>query len=59
MNHGVKNTKFFHLKASQRRRKNHIKGIKNVQDQWVEELEDVVKVASDHFDNLFSTGSCD
>ena len=54
-----KNTKFFHSKATQQRRKNHIKGIKNAQDQWVEELEDVVKVASDHFDNLFCVGSCD
>ena len=54
-----KNTKIFHSKATQQRRKNHIKGIKNAQDQWVEELEDVVKVASDHFDNLFCVGSCD
>ena len=34
-------------------------GIKYAQDQWVEELEDVVKVASNYFDNLFCVGSCD
>ena len=53
LQHGDKNTKFFHSKASQRRRKNHIWGIKNNQGQWVEELEEVVAVASDYFENLF------
>ena len=30
----------------------------NSQKQWVEEMEDVVKVAVDYFDNLFCAGSC-
>ena len=59
LRHGDKNTKFFHSKASQRRRKNHIRGIKNSQGQWVEELEEVVAVASDYFDNLFQAGVSD
>ena len=59
LKHGDKNTKIFHSKATQWRGKNHIKGIKNAQDQWVEEPEDVVKVALDYFDNLFCAGSCD
>ena len=59
LQHGDKNTKFFHSKASQRRRKNHIRGIKNNQGQWVEELEEVVAVASDYFENLFQAGVCD
>ena len=46
--------KFFHSKAIQRRKKNHISGIQNANGQWVEELEEVVEVASDYFDNLFS-----
>ena len=56
MKNGDRNTKFFHSKTTQRRKKNHINGIKNSQGQWVEELEEVVEVASDYFDNLFSAG---
>ena len=59
MKHGDKNTKFFHSKASQRRRKDHIRGVKNGQGQWVEELEEVVAVASDYFKSLFHAGACD
>ena len=59
LRHGDKNTKFFHSKASQRRRKNHIRGIKNSQGQWVEDLEEVVAVASDYFENLFQAGAND
>ena len=56
LKHGDRNTKFFHAKASQRRRKNFIKGIRNSQGQWVENLEEVVQVTSDYFDNLFQAG---
>ena len=59
MKHGDKNTKFFHSKTTQRRRKNHIRGIQNVQGQWVEDLEEVVEVASIYFDNLFCAGAGD
>ena len=53
LKHGDKNTKKFHSKTTQRRRKNHIRGIKNAQGQWVEEIEDVVEVASDYFHTIF------
>ena len=56
LKHGDKNTKFFHSKATQRRKKNHISGIQNSQGQWVEDLEEVVVVVSAYFDNLFSAG---
>lgn len=59
LKHGDKKTKFFHSKATKQRRRNHIQGIQNVQGQWMEELEDIVKVASDYFDYLFCVGACD
>ncbi|XP_075665614.1 uncharacterized protein LOC142635316 [Castanea sativa] len=56
LKHGDKNTKFFHAKATQRRSINYIKGIQNTQGQWVEELDEVVEVASAYFDKLFHLG---
>ena len=59
LKHGDRNTKFFHSKASQRRRWNFIEGIKNADGVWVEEVEDVAEVASDYFMNIFNAGTCD
>ena len=51
--HGDKNTKNFHLKASQRRQRNLIQGIMDPQGKWLEELEDVAGVAVQYFTDLF------
>ena len=59
LKHGDRNTKFFHSKASQRRRRNYIEGIKDANGVWVEEVEAVAKVASDYFMNIFNAGTCD
>ncbi|KAL0004681.1 hypothetical protein SO802_012242 [Lithocarpus litseifolius] len=53
LKHGDKNTKFFHSKASHRKRRNFIKGIQCAQGNWVDEGEDIAKVATGYFDNLF------
>ena len=53
---GIRILNFFQAKATQRRRKNYIRGIRNTQGQWVEKLEEVVKVASTYFYNLFHVG---
>ena len=50
---------FFHSKASQRRRRNFIKGIKNDNGDWVEEVDEVAEVASDYFMNIFKAGTYD
>ena len=50
LKHGDRNTKFFHSKASQRRRWNYIEGIKDANGVWV---------ASDYFMNIFNAGTCD
>ena len=63
LKHGDRNTKFFHSKASQRRRQNYIEGIKNANGVWVEEVKVVAEVAfevaSDYFTNIFKAGTCD
>ena len=58
LKHGDRNTKIFHSKASQRQRRNHIKGIMNSYEHWVEEMEDVARVVVDYFENLFCASSC-
>ena len=59
LKHGDKNTKFFHAKASQRKRRNHIQKITKSDGGWVEEEEDKARVAIDYFNNLFAAGNCD
>ena len=41
LKHGDKNTKIVHSKATQRRRRNYIQGVKNSDEGWVEEVEDI------------------
>lgn len=33
--------------------------IKNVEDQWMEDMEDIDNVATNYFDNLFCASPCD
>ncbi|XP_075659172.1 uncharacterized protein LOC142629066 [Castanea sativa] len=58
LKHGDKNTKFFHAKASQRRRRNHVQSIKDRDGNWVEEIKDIAGVATNYFDSLFTAGTC-
>ena len=57
--YGDRNTKIFHSKAFQRRRRNFIEGIKNANGDWVEEVDEVAEVAYDYFMNIFKAGTCD
>ena len=59
LKHGDKNTKYFHSKASQRRRRNMIQGVKDQHNNWVEEIEDIAGVATEYFENIFKSGACD
>ena len=59
MKYGDKNTKFFHSKASQRRKRKWIMGIKNFEEVWVEEGEDIARVALEYFENLFQARAYD
>ena len=58
LKHGDKNTKFFHSKASQQRRRNYIQGVKNFDGDWAEEVEDISQVAINYFENLFRASTC-
>ncbi|XP_057416032.1 uncharacterized protein LOC130710699 [Lotus japonicus] len=52
---GDKNTKFFHKKASQRRKHNCIKKMKNEQGDWVFGEKAVAQVIQNHFQQVFSS----
>jgi hypothetical protein len=49
LTHGDKNTKFFHQKAIQRKRKNKIETIKDPRDQIHTEQEEIENIFIDHF----------
>jgi hypothetical protein len=54
LQHGDKNTKYFHMKANLRRRKNNIEAIKDSQGQMQFELSNIEQVFIDHFRTLFT-----
>ena len=54
---GDKNTKFFHQRASQRRRKNNILGVFDGGGQWHETEEGIARVAKEYFQELFTTSN--
>ncbi|PNY08539.1 ribonuclease H [Trifolium pratense] len=53
--HGDKNTKFFHQKASQRRRKNTIEAIKDQMDVTHTNLDEIETIFLNHFQQLFTS----
>ncbi|XP_075654939.1 uncharacterized protein LOC142625123 [Castanea sativa] len=52
---GDKNTKFFHQRESQRRRKNHIPGLQDTDGGWYTLDEQIAHVAEQYFKELFTT----
>jgi len=53
---GDKNTKFFHQRASNRRRRNQIDRVIGPNGEVVDKTEDIARVAVDLFSVLFSSG---
>ena len=49
----------FPFKSIKRRWRNYIQNIKNVEDVWVEEEDDIAGVAVEYFENLFNAGTCE
>ena len=52
---GDKNTKFFHNKASSRKKKNRIWGIKDTSGRWTEKPKEIEQEFCSYFNNLFAT----
>lgn len=57
LNWGDGNTKWFHMKAFERRRKNRIEGVLNKDSDWVVGDDEIGEVASDYFRTLFQTSN--
>ena len=54
---GDRNTKFFHAKASARRRKNKIWGVEDNNGQWLKDQEDIDRKFNEFFQDLFTTSN--
>lgn len=52
---GEQNTKFFHQKATRRKRRSLIKGVMDASGVWVDDQEEVAKVAMNFFTDLFKS----
>ena len=54
---GDKNAKFFHARASDRRRKNIILGLWNENGRWCDDKESISATAVAYFQNIYTTTS--
>lgn len=54
---GDNNTKWFHNKANQRRKRNEIKGIMDDHGRWDEDEEKIGDIATNYFKKLFTSSS--
>ena len=53
MKEGDRNTRFFHCRATMRKRKNTITGIKDGSDQWCTEADQIASIFEDYYKELF------
>lgn len=54
---GDENTKFFHVKASSRKRKNKIEGIKDNLGNWQDDKDEVERRFYEYFQEFFTTSN--
>ena len=54
---GVRNTKFFHARASERRKKNTILGLWNDDGIWCESKESITATTISYFEKIYTTSS--
>jgi hypothetical protein len=54
---GNKNTKFFHNKASQRKRKNQVSGLQDEHGLWKMEAGEIERIVESYFTNIFTSSN--
>ncbi|KAL5859559.1 hypothetical protein ACOSQ4_000855 [Xanthoceras sorbifolium] len=54
---GDRNTRFFHSKATQRRRRNRIMGLMGDDGRWRDKIEEIEREVVDFYSELFSSGA--
>ena len=52
---GDRNTRFFHCRATLRKRQNTISGIRNQVEEWCTDPEQIVEVFIDYYRDLFTS----
>ena len=52
---GDRNTQYFHHRASQRKRKNEIRGLWDKNGKWCEKMGEIANIATDYFSEIFTT----
>ncbi|GMI90334.1 hypothetical protein HRI_002702700 [Hibiscus trionum] len=57
LHHGDQNTSFFHNHATYRKRENIIKGLFDINGEWVTDDRGLLNVATAYFEDLFQTSS--
>ena len=57
MSEGDKNTKFFHAQCNERRRTNHISGLRDSAGVWQTEKTKIAEIAVDYFQGIFTSSN--
>ena len=52
---GDRNTKYFHSKASERKKKNTILGLQNEEGNWCSSKDDIASIVVSYFEKLYAT----
>ena len=52
---GDRNTRFFHCRATKRKRRNSISGIKNHEDEWCTQLDQISAIFTEYYQQLVDT----
>ena len=56
---GDRNTKFFHCRATQRKRKNFIPGVRNHSNEWCTQKDQIAESFLKYFSELFTSSNPD